>query len=196
MAVKSGNVRKATVAVAAAVAMLLVLSARPAAAFLESGTLLTNAASATYMGGSQGTSVTYSATAKILVANPAVFLWKDCNPTYVQLAGGQVQYTICFSNGGANTAFSMKILDRIPNDAIWFAAGYSAWYVNLAGARTALPVSYCYDLACTPSSGPWAAGPPAGGENTATPLYLRWETTGDGLGIGRSGCITFAVDFY
>jgi hypothetical protein len=68
--------RSSKVARSAVVALALVAGAGGnALAFLETGTLLTNAASATYMGGGQGTQVTYSATAKILVANPAVFMW-------------------------------------------------------------------------------------------------------------------------
>ena len=81
---------------------VLVVWGGPARAFLETGTLLTNAASATYTGGDQGTSVTYSATAKILVANPAMFLWKAATPTVVGTSGGFATYVICFSNGGGS----------------------------------------------------------------------------------------------
>src|SRR5687767_7904104 len=83
------------------IAALASMLGQPAFAFLDTGTLLTNSASATYSAGVQGTSVTYSATAKILVANPAVFVYKDVTPTYIAVAGGAVTYTICFSNGGA-----------------------------------------------------------------------------------------------
>ena len=125
---RRGFARRMT-ALTAAAAWLV---AGNASAFLDTGTLLTNAASATYMGGGQGTSVTYSATAKILVANPAVYLWKDVTPTYMAVAGGQVTYTICFSNGGANTAFNVTIFDHLPQNTTW-TAGYSAWWVDLTG---------------------------------------------------------------
>ena len=48
-----------------------VLVAGEAGAFLDTGTLLTNSASATYSAWNQASSISYSATAKILVANPA-----------------------------------------------------------------------------------------------------------------------------
>ena len=155
----------------------------PAGAFLDTGTLLTNSASATYMGGGQGTSVTYSATAKILVANPAVFLWKDCNPTVVTTVGGFVTCVLSFSNGGANTAFNVTVNDRLPNgNGCWFQGVVSSW--SGAGAPAG---SYSYN------STTWAAGMPGVGVNSATGIWLRWIMPS--LGIGVSGVITFVVSF-
>ena len=171
--------------VAFAVAVLVIWGGREAGAFLETGTLLTNAASATYMGGSQGTSVTYSATAKILVANPSITLWKGVTPTYVGTSGGFVTYVVCFSNGGSNTAFNMTITDRLPNNTFWQTTGYSAW----VGGGT---ITETYNLSDPPVN-PWTAGtPPLGQESTTTtPVFLRWVA--DSMGIGASGCITFTL---
>ncbi len=185
---RRGFARRMT-ALAAAAAWLV---AGNASAFLDTGTLLTNAASATYMGGGQGTSVTYSATAKILVANPAVYLWKDVTPTYMAVAGGaNVTYTICFSNGGANTAFNVTIFDHLPQNTVWQTAGYSAWYVDLTNTGR--------DFSGTPPNGaaafsagappPWGALPADGTAVAAG--YLQWVVPS--LGLGKSGCIVFVV---
>jgi uncharacterized repeat protein (TIGR01451 family) len=164
------------------------LPAREALAFLQTGTLLTNAASATYMAGSQGTSVTYSATAKILVANPAVNIWKTVTPLTVGSAGGFVTYQICFSNGGANTAFNLTVNDRLPNNSYWVATStadlpdYEAWAIQISGGSSIQASWGSTFPPLTPGI------PPAG---TGSPIFMRWTTPN--LGIGRSGCITFTV---
>ncbi len=169
-----------------AIAALMSMLGQPAFAFLDTGTLLTNSASATYSAGTQGTSVTYSATAKILVANPAVFVYKDVTPTYVAAAGGNVTYTICFSNGGANTAFNVTIKDRFPNNS-YFQDNlvYSAWAISLTGAPHVIPTAW------SNNGTTWSPGtlPPTG--QGMMPGFMQW--TIPNLGIGKSGCITFAV---
>jgi len=167
-----------------ALAAGLSLLGSEAAAFLDTGTLLTNSASATYMGGGQGTSVTYSATAKILVANPAVFLWKDCTPTVVTTIGGFVTCVLSFSNGGANTAFNVTINDKLPNGTgTWFVGLVSSW----SGAGVPVP-------SWSANGTTWAGTvPPAGTQGPAAGMFLRWIVPS--LGIGVSGVITFTVSF-
>ena len=169
--------------VASMAAGLGLLSPRPVSAFLDTGTLLTNAASATYMGGGQGTSVTYSATAKILVANPALFMSKDVNPTFVGTAGGLVTYLLCFSNGGANSAFNFTITDKWPNNTYWTNYAYSAWYTGGALTTGTASVSLL--------AGPWGALPPTGQGQPGTGYWLRWAVPM--MGVGYSGCITFVL---
>ena len=163
---------------------ILVVWGGSARAFLETGTLLTNAASATYTGGNQGTSVTYSATAKILIANPAMFLWKAATPTVVGTSGGLTTYVICFSNGGANTAWNVTITDRLPNNTFWDAIN-SSWVSGSTLTTT-------HNLSDPPVN-PWVANePPAGqGSTNTTPVFLRWVA--GSVGVGRSGCITFTL---
>ena len=171
------------------IALVLSVAGGEARAFLDTGTLLTNAASATYQGGGQGTSVTYSATAKILVANPAVFLWKDVNPTYMCTTGGTVTYTICFSNGGANTAFNVTIKDRLPLNSWGLGnSGYVNWFVNTAGVAGPATSS-----GWTTNGGTnWTAGLSPYGTNLGggTGFY---EWTIANLGLNRSGCIVFLI---
>jgi uncharacterized repeat protein (TIGR01451 family) len=177
---RKGMQSRLGLAAALAVGVMALLSSGVSWAFLDTGTLLTNAASATYMAGSQGTSVTYSATAKILIANPAVYVWKDGSPTYVATAGGLVRFTICFSNGGANSAFNMLIYDHLPpNTAVYgncSAADYQGYAVG-----TTLTMQYGGSI-----NGPWTTGcPPV----TTTSPWLRWQV--GMLGIGTTGCISF-----
>jgi len=162
-----------------------------ALAFLETGTLLTNAASATYMGGGQGTQVTYSATAKILVANPAVFMWKDVSPTSVgTVLGGTVTYIICFSNGGANTAFNLMMTDRVPYGSAGVAIGANDKW---AGSGATVAASYSVVGPTGPFNAPANVLPAAGGV-TSTPggLWLHWVVSR--VDIGASGCVTFAAN--
>jgi len=179
---KSG--RRLSVVLSLACGLLL---AGRAAAFLDTGTLLTKAASATYMGGGQGTSVTYSATAKILVANPAIFLYKDVNPTYVSAsAGGTVTFSLCFSNGGANSAFNITINDHIPNNATYITAGYSAFYADISGSNGTPIATWA-----TGPAGPWTGGPPPNMQTGN--MYIHWVVPN--LGVAKSGCIYYSILF-
>ncbi len=167
-----------------AVVIVAMLAGGRAWGFLDTGTLLTNAASATYMAGSQGTSVTYSATAKILIANPAIYVWKEVTPTYAAtLTATVVRFTICFSNGGANSAFNMLIFDHLPPNVYigsCAAADYSGYAVG-----TTLQGMYGSSI-----NGPWTNFTPPGTCPTATnALWLRWQV--GMMGIGTTGCISF-----
>jgi len=167
------------------------LMAGESAAFLNTGTLLTNSASATYSAGGQGSSISYSATAKILVANPAVFLWKDINgPTCVTAsAGGTIVFSICFSNGGANSAFNITVKDKLPNNTYWIGlATYSSWWIDLTGTGQQLTTFYGQSS----SGGTWY--PVGAGQNmcpVATCPFLQWVVPS--LGVGKSGCVEFMV---
>lgn len=158
-------------------------TASPAAAWLENGTLLTNAASATYQNYGGQTTVTYSATMRVFVANPYLFIWKDCTPTVVGSVGGLITYTLSFSNGGANTVFNVTINDKLPNgDGCWFMGLESSW----SGAGIPAP-SWSASGGAT-----WAAGVPVTGQGApVTSMILRWIVPS--LGIGVSGSITFVV---
>lgn len=173
-------------AVVAAGAILMI--AGQAQAFLDTGTLLTNSASAVYEApAGTNNSVSYSATAKILVANPAVYLWKEVTPTQVTAsAGGLVTFKICFSNGGANTAFKLTITDKLPNNTIWWN-NYTSWYTNLAGAVVTTMAPW-YSL--TSVNGPWYPNPgsPLG---PAGSVFMQWVVPE--MGVGMSGCIQFTV---
>ncbi len=165
-----------------------VLASGNAFAFLDTGTLLTNSASASYQTNppsSPAPAVTYSATAKILVANPAIFLWKDGSPTQVTAsAGGTVDFVICFSNGGANSAFNLTITDKLPNNTFWWGS-YSMWYTDLTGsAQTGVTTYY----ATAGANGPWFPNP---GMGAAQPLWVQWVIPNQG--VGTSGCIRFTI---
>lgn len=183
---------------AAVAALAAVIVAGDAGAFLDTGTLLTNSASATYGAGTPGSyqqsSISYSATAKILVANPAVFLWKDIDgPTCVTAsAGGTIAFSICFSNGGANSAFNITVKDKLPNATWWIGlATYSSWYIDLTGVGQQLTTYY----STLPTSG--VLYPVGAGQNmcsSATCQYLQWVVPA--LGVGRSGCVSFLVSVW
>ena len=154
--------------------------------FLDTGTLLTNSASATYMAGSQGTSVTYSATAKILVANPAIYVWKfDAVPSYVgTLTGGLVRFRICFSNGGANSAFNLLIYDHLPPNTYIPSCAAGDYEMYVSGGTTTIEAQYANSMA-----GPWTTYVPPSCTPITYALWLRWRV--GMLGLRMSGCISF-----
>jgi uncharacterized repeat protein (TIGR01451 family) len=176
-----------------ACAFVFALAAGDARAFLETGTLLTNSASATYSAGSQNTSVSYSATAKILVANPKVFLYKDASPTFVNPAGEEVEFQLCFSNGGANTAFNVTITDKLACGLVWVDGTcgptyYGAWQDNgPAPYFTTSSDGVNFSSGCPPA-GAGPVVPPASSSMT----YLRWVV--DKLDIGETGCVMYRVN--
>ena len=182
----------------AAFAAAVGLIAGGGGAFLDTGALLTNSASATYAAGTPGayqqSSISYSATAKILVANPAVFLWKDIDgPTCVtQSVGGTIVFSICFSNGGSNSAFNIVVKDKLPNNTYWIGlATYSSWYINLAGTGSTLTTLY----GPTYAGGTWyTVGAAQNMCPQATCPFLQWVVPN--LGVGRSGCVSFMVSVY
>ncbi len=180
----AGSLRATTGAVVAAGAILMI--AGQAQAFLDTGTLLTNSASAVYEApAGTNNSVSYSATAKILVANPAVYLWKEATPTQVTAsAGGLVTFKICFSNGGANTAFKLTITDKLPNNTYWWNS-HTSWYTNLSGSAVTTMQPY---YSPTSVNGPWYNPVPMG---LGQPLFMQWVVPE--MGVGMSGCITFTV---
>jgi len=170
------------------------LAAGRAGAWLETGTLLTNSASATFRYSSgAGGSVTYSVTMKVLMANPSLYLSKECTPTYVGSAGGLVTYTVCFSNGGAGTAWNVTINDRLPNGSgVWWQ-GYGPGVCGncfpkqefgfWVGGGSGKWASYSFDSVI------WNDGTPPVGQQG--PLFLRWRV--QSLGIGCSGAVAFVV---
>jgi len=189
---------RARLATSLAAIVAAVLAAGEACAFLDTGTLLTNSASATYAAGAPGSyqqsSISYSATAKILVANPAVFLWKDIDgPTCVTAsAGGTIAFSICFSNGGANSAFNITVKDKLPNATWWISlANYSSWWIDLAGVGQTLTTYY------SQSATTGVLYPVGAGQNmcpSATCPFLQWVVPA--LGVGRSGCVSFTVSVW
>lgn len=144
-------------------------------------------ASATYFEGGVDASPGYSATAYLTIANPGVCLFKTGSPPYISAtAGGTVTFAICFSNCGSGSAFNLTISDHLPNNSTYLTAGYSAWAIDMStGMNQAIVETYGGSPA-----GPWNPGPPNG---QLTPLYIHWVVPNQG--IGKSGCIFYAVNF-
>lgn len=183
-------------------AFLAITAAGNAGAYLRTGTLLTNSASITYSVGSQGASVTYSATARVLVANPGIDLWKRNNPTFVSAsAGGVLTFTICFSNWGDSTAFNVSITDRLPLNAYWStppaSCGAGPGYFNgtTYAKMGTVPTAFITFAWATALAGPWTAGCPSSQPMGGSSQYfLRWTIAR--LDVGRSACLSFTVSLW
>jgi len=157
-----------------------------ALAFMDTGTIITHSAMATFMAGGQASQATYSSTSRILIANPSLFIWKQSTPTNIGTAGGWATYVICFSNGGFNTAYNLLLTDRVPYGSSGVAIGTNGSWV--AGGT----VTGTYST--IGANGPFVTPLiPAGGiTSTVGGLWLHWVVTQ--VGIGASGCINFAAN--
>jgi len=165
---------------AAALLVLVAVAPRHAEAMASDGALITNIVSATY-GGSGGPSiqytVSYRATANVLVSCPIVSLAKVAIPT-VQAAAGTVTFQVWVSNTSAQaSAFGLVITDMLPNN-LTYANTLTFWWNGTAPAVT---------NAVSANNIAWQNGVPVVGQGS--PYYLRW--TIDKLAPGRSGFIQY-----
>ena len=146
------------------------------------GMLITNNVSATY-GGSGGLSIKYTvsylATANVLISCPVVSLAKVAMPT-VQSAAGVVTFQIWVANTSMQaSAFNVVISDKLP-DNVTFLGPVTTWWNGVAPATS--PASSSNGTA-------WAGSAPLAGQ--AGTYYLRW--TLNQLAPGRSGFIQYTV---
>lgn len=163
-------------------ALALLLAAPQAAWSLAvDGTLLDNAVSATFHGVS-GVSVqytvSYNATAEIMVSCPVVSLRKYSSIT-IQNVGGAVTFVLCALNDSAQaSAFNVTLRDRMPANVAW-AGDYGTWGAAFGDELYSTDgVTYAGDL---------SASPPSAG---AAPLWFFWSLT---IGPTGSACIQYAV---
>jgi uncharacterized repeat protein (TIGR01451 family) len=172
---------KVVVKVMAGVCLLGGLSQGAKAATAD-GTLITNLATATFSTatGAQVT-VSYTATATVLVQNPCVSLLKVPDVT-VQAAGGTVTYTLWVVNcSPIMSAFNITVTDKLP-DNVSYDAARGNWNGGSGGTWTSSD---------SPSglAGSYVAVPPTAGQTT--PLYLRFVL--DLLGASKSAMIRYSV---
>ena len=167
-----------------AVAFALVVTAVPRLghAMAADGALITNNVTATY-GGSGGISikytVSYMATANVLISCPVVSLAKVAIPT-VQSAAGVVTFQIWVANTSMQaSAFNVVISDKLP-DNVTFLGPVTTWWNGTAPATTTSSSS---------NGTTWPSSAPLAGQGG--PYYLRW--TLNQLAPGRSGFFQYTV---
>jgi len=150
------------------------------------GALITNIVSATYHGAggypSSGNpyapkyTMSYLATATVLVSCPVVSITKRANTT-VQAVAGTVTFEICAVNSSMNaSAWNLVITDKLM-DNMAYAPVWSSW----APAGTIITPSKSVDGIT------YTAPEPVFG--AINPLWLRWSI--DRLGPARSACVQF-----
>ena len=132
------------------------------------------------------------ATASVVRPPPHVDLVKSVSPSTSVLPGGDLSYTIAFTNDGGIPAGSLIISDPIPA-ATDFKLGSASTVLGTTGLTVA--ISYSNDGGTTwtyaPVSG--AGGAPAGHDRNVT--HVRWVFTGN-LGqvpAANTGSVSFAV---
>ncbi len=188
----AGNRRAARTICAFALAAAL-LSPGKGWTMAADGALITNIVAATYHGmagypgsGVAGTSpyapkytMSYLATATILVSCPVVSITKRAN-TSVQSVAGTVTFEICAVNSSLQaSAWNLVITDALMDNMSYVGGSYASW---VPGAPSVW----------TPSSSSSLAIPFGGAQPNAaqtSPYFLRW--TINTLGPARSACITF-----
>jgi uncharacterized repeat protein (TIGR01451 family) len=132
------------------------------------------------------------ATASVVRPPPHVELAKSVSPAGSVLPGGDLTYTIAFTNDGGVPAGNLVVTDPIPADTD-FKLGSAA--ADLGTTGLAVAISYSNDGGAswtyTPASG--AGGAPAGHDRNVT--HVRWVFTGD-LGqapTANTGSVSFTV---
>ena len=173
--------------VVSAFAALALLSASPGrvSAATADGTLITNVACATFsanIANTQGFSVTYCATAVVLVQNPCIALQKIANPT-VQASGGSVTFTLWVVNCAAtSSAWSISVTDRMPDNTAYAGGTFLSW--NGVGGSGVWTAAY------SSNNTTWfSGGQPANLQGA--PYYLRYTLSE--LGPTRSAFASFVV---
>jgi len=173
---------KVVVACVAGLGLLGVLG-REANAATADGTLVTNVATATFSTATNaGYTVSYTATATVLIQNPCVSLLKVPDIT-IQAAGGTVTYTLWVVNCSLTvSAFNITVTDKIPDNVAFGSGALGSWNGGSGGtwstwtSATGVPTAY-------------ANVPPAAGQTT--PFYMRYLL--DQLGPNRSAFINYSV---
>ncbi|MEK7477642.1 MAG: hypothetical protein AAB152_18640 [Candidatus Coatesbacteria bacterium] len=147
------------------------------------GTLITNLASFTYrLNSGMMVTLSYGATATVMVARPAVLLQRVLTPT-IQSAGGTLTFRITMSNASSYaSAFAVTATETMPGN-VKFAGGAETYALDPPGGTITPAWS-------TNAGANWTSGSyPATGQ--AGPLQLRWSA--DILGPKATGVMTYTV---
>lgn len=157
------------------------LAAAPAAAATADGGLLENAVAANvdpYVGVPSGT-VTYSATATVMVCTPTISLYKRASMTVVG-AGGTLEFCIEIRNmSNCASAFNLHLSDRLPPDLSYVSLSKRYW---VDGA------SAIVDWVWIDSPGIWL-GPYQTPSPTMVNPLMAWDI--DMVAMGGTGYICY-----
>ena len=173
-----------------------------AGAMTTCGTVITNVVSATMHSGPPEFveyTVSYAATASVVVAcPPAIQMYKFTNYS-VASSGTTVKFTICVVNETTDSVWGIVVTDRLPDGMAWvdmdqnwapgdYGAGVTDNYytpTGLAGGPPGATISWDSGSDFDPyQSG--TSPPPAGQSGT---IWLRWTLAY--VGPTRSACLTY-----
>jgi len=202
--IERGGVRAARGVIGfALVCAFLFAGPRQAGAMAVDGALITNTVAATYhsLAGlpptGPGYSMSYLASASVLVSCPQLIVSKRATPTtwcYIDwwtcgpetawgAPGGLVTFQLCTINTALDaSAFNVTLTDRYDQNVMW------------NNEETGLPLHYVlpytYDISRSADAVSWTDAAPVAG--TSGPYYVRW--TFPVLGPGRSVCVAYTVE--
>ena len=148
------------------------------------GAMITNYAAATGYWGVAGPAftsrytVSYNATAGVLVSCPAIGMTKIVTPT--MLAASQTAtYTVCIINNSLQaSAFNLIVNDKMPDNMAW-VTGLTNW----------APVGSPWTPVYSSNGTTWGVAEPPAGQ--ASPWFLQWRISP--LGPNKSACVTFRM---
>ena len=163
--------------------VVLLLAGRVQATTAD-GALITNVATATFAAQYPGTfTISYGATATVLVANPCINLVKTVTPS-VQAAGGTLTFRLWVVNCSPYaSAFNVSIIDKLPDNV-----GFNTTIATAGNTWTNGPGVWSpYDGT---NGTTWGAGEPAVGQ--VTPYYLRYILSL--LGPAKSAYVQYGVN--
>lgn len=158
-------------------------AAQRGAAMTADGALITNVVTATYhsVSGTAQTgpnyTMSYLATATVLVSCPVIWVQKLANPTSA-VPGGTVTFQVCIVNSSLQaSAFNLAVTDQMPDNMAYLNPSYASW-------APAGDTVFDSNSATTTT---WSNGQPLNGQGA--PYYLRWVL--DKLAPQKSACVTF-----
>lgn len=162
----------------------LVLAGSRGQAMTTDGSLLTNLASGTYQitsGAAQ--TISYGASAMVIVMTPATVIGKVASPT-LQTSGGTVTFCINFVNqSGWASALNIVVTDVVPDNMKYLNGPWTSW-ATTAGANLYM----AWATSAAPAT--WNVGEPNTGQTSPVgTLFLRW--TVDVTGPKQSGQICY-----
>jgi uncharacterized repeat protein (TIGR01451 family) len=156
-------------------------------AMTADGAMITNFAAATGYWGVAGPAytsrytVSYNATAGVIVSCPVVHITKMVTPTMLAVSQ-TATYTVCIINNALNaSAFNLVVNDKMPDNMAW-VTGLTNWSTGTAWSA---PVF-------SSNGTTWGVAEPPAGQGS--PWFLQWRI--GPLGPNRSACVTFKMTVY
>lgn len=176
------------------VAVLAGFAGTRAFAMTAAGSIVTNVVTATMTSGFPdfvAYTVSYNATAQVVVASAPVVKLAKYASTPLCAAGCTVTFQVCIENQQVDTAWAVTVTDILPGNTtlvqMYTAVGAGLNYDTSSSGQFSAALGGLNASLSSSMAGPWSA---PGGAGQGAPYYLRWVF---GVGSARSACVSYSV---